>query len=300
MRRLTMLCAILAILAACAVGVRSHAPVPAAPKPIATRSLIVGAAAQSGRSFIAATGVHPAVVEHYARVGQPFGVNFAGDAIPFLQIEPRNVPLASVISGQEDKWLRRYAQSVARYGKPIVLGFAPEMNGSWYDWGYKHVTPVTYIAAWRHVVTIFRSEKAANVTWLWTVNVERITSDNPAPTVSGISPWWPGEQWVTWVGIDGYYFSPVQYFHALFGPTIREARKLTNQPILISETGVSPSAGKAVKIPDLFAGARSEGIAGVVWFDLIGKHNWELNTPAVIAAFRKSCCLRTAKISRHP
>ena len=28
----------------------------------------------------------------------------------------------------------------------------------------------TFVAAWRHIVTLFRAEGADNVTWLWTVN----------------------------------------------------------------------------------------------------------------------------------
>jgi glycosyl hydrolase family 26 len=235
--------------------------------------------------------VHPQVIEHYTRVGRPFSVNFAGPAIPFLQIEPRGVPLASIISGRDDSWLRSYARAVARYGKPVILGFAPEMNGTWYSWGYTHVQPSVYIAAWRHVVTVFRSQHARNVTWIWTVNIERITTDHPSPAVSAISPWWPGRAYVTWVGIDGYYFSAAQHFGALFGPTIIEARKLTSQPVLISESAASPSAGKAAKIPDLYTGARTDKLAGVIWFDLNGNQNWTLDTPAAITAFRRAARL---------
>jgi Glycosyl hydrolase family 26 len=288
-RTLTLTCLTLALIAACSAGARSLAPPSAAPQPITTgRSFIIGAATDSDKAFTAATGVRAQVIEHYTRVGRPFSVNFAGPAIPFLQIEPRGVPLTSIISGREDTWLRAYAQAVARYGKRVILGFAPEMNGSWYTWGYKHVEPPVYIAAWRHVITVFRTEKALNVTWVWTVNVERITSDRPSRGVSAISPWWPGRGYVTWVGIDGYYLSPSQHFRTLFGPTISEAERLTSQPILISETAASPWAGKAAKIPDLFTGARSDRLAGVIWFDLTGNQNWKLDTRSSINAFRQA------------
>ena len=108
------------------------------------------------------------------------------------------------------------------------------MNGTWYSWGYHHVPPRVFVAAWRHVVTVFRAGGARNVTWLWTVNVIQ-------KTVHVMSPvrWWPGRAYVNWVGIDGYYRRPSWKFAALFGPTIKAVRTLTLDPILISETGAA-------------------------------------------------------------
>ena len=54
------------------------------------------------------------------------------------------------------------------------------------------------MAAWRHIVTLFRAEGADNVTWLWTINRD---THGTGP----IGKWWPGKAYVTWVGIDGYY-----------------------------------------------------------------------------------------------
>jgi hypothetical protein len=45
------------------------------------------------------------------------------------------------------------------------------MNGYWYPWGHKHASPSAWIAAWRHIVTVFRAQGVDDVTWLWTVNV---------------------------------------------------------------------------------------------------------------------------------
>ncbi len=75
------------------------------------------------------------------------------------------------------------------------------MNATWYSWGYHHVPPATFVAAWRHVVTLFRDQGAGNVTWLWTINA---TLGSTGP----IAAWWPGARYVTWVGIDGYYYRP--------------------------------------------------------------------------------------------
>ena len=52
----------------------------------------------------------------------------------------------------------------------MILSFGHEMNGNWYSWGNTNSTPAQFIAAWRHVVTVFRAVGATNVKWLWAVN----------------------------------------------------------------------------------------------------------------------------------
>ena len=58
-----------------------------------------------------------------------------------------------------------------RTGRAVIIGFGHEMNGYWYSWGYRHTSPAVFVAAWRHIVTVFRQQGADNVTWLWTVNI---------------------------------------------------------------------------------------------------------------------------------
>jgi hypothetical protein len=93
---------------------------------------------------------------------------------------------------------------------------------------------------------------------------------------------------VTWVGIDGYYLKPSWQFAPLFGPTIGTVRRLTDAPILIAETGAVPASGQPAKISDLFAGIRSYGLLGFVWFNSTNNvgQAFGLSGPAAIAAFR--------------
>ena len=105
------------------------------------------------------------------------------------------------------------------------------------------------MAAWRHIVTLFRSQGADNVTWLWTINADR-------PGTGPIASWWPGARYVSWVGIDGYYYRPSDTFTSVFGTTIDQVRNFTNKPVLLSETAVGPRAGKLAKINNLFAGMK--------------------------------------------
>lgn len=279
MRRLA---AVLAAVLACGC---SAPPAAVAGHPLPPGRFTTGAAARTGAAFQAATGVRPGIVEHYTTPGSPFSPRFAGGAVPLIQVMPYGVPLGAFTSGREDGWLRSYASAVAAWRAPVILGFAPEMNGDWYGWGLRHVTPAAYVAAWRHVVRVFRSAGAGNVTWLWTVNVEDI-GPSGGGRVSSAALWWPGAAWVTWTGVDGYYYSAAEGFADVFGATLAAVRPL-GRPVLISETAVASGAGKAAKIPGLFAGARAAGLLGLVWFDLPGNRDWKLDgDPAALAAFR--------------
>ena len=224
-------------------------------------------------------------------VPPPFAVAAARHhAVPLVQIDPTGIRLRAIAAGRYDAYLSSYAAAVRAYGGRVVLWFGHEMNGDWYSWGYHHATPAAFVAAWRHIVTVFRQQGASNVTWLWTVNVIEKKPAIPSPAA-----WWPGRAYVSWVGIDGYYLRPSWKFAPLFGPTIKAVRALTLDPILISETAATPAAGKPAKIADLFAGIRAYGLLGFVWFDVDKNRDWRLASPAAIAAFQRGAASLTTR-----
>jgi hypothetical protein len=238
-------------------------------------------------TFTTATQVRPNVVVYYSGWLEPFWTSFAtkvakSGAVPLVQIEPTGINLAAITSGRWDGYLDSYAQTVRNYGHPVIVSFGHEMNGTWYSWSGKHSSPAAFVAAWRHVVTVFRKAGAANVTWMWTVNVVDAQAGIPEP-----GPWWPGSSYVTWVGIDGYFTSSHMTFASLFGPTVVALRTLTNDPILIAETGVAAGPNQAAMITDLFAGIRSYQVLGLIWFDAVGRRDWRLISAPAIAAFRQ-------------
>jgi mannan endo-1,4-beta-mannosidase len=237
--------------------------------------------------FAKAIGREPNMALYFSGWLVPFKIRFAdaalaNGAVPLIQMNPERVPLAEIASGRYDRYLRSYAATVRSYGHAVIIGFGHEMNGWWFSWGHRHASPRSFVAAWRHIVDIFRQQGADNVTWLWTVNIIDTARGILAP-----APWWPGSSYVTWVGIDGYYRMPSWTFASLFGPTIRAVRSLTLDPILISETGVALSAGQASKIDNMFKSIHTYGLLGFVWFDANGDRQWRLTGPAAFAAFRR-------------
>ena len=211
-------------------------------------------------------------------------------------MNPTKISVAGIAAGRYDGYLSAYAEAVRAYRHPVIVSFGHEMNGTWYSWGYRHTTPATFVAAWRHIVTLFRALGARNVTWLWTVNIVNNTQDGTIPSPA---PWWPGSSYVNWVGIDGYYLEPNWQFAPLFGPTIANVRTLTQDPILIAETGVVPDAGQPAKIADVFAGVRLYGLLGFVYFDATDfkGQDFSISSPTALAAFGKGASAFTRPAS---
>ncbi len=215
--------------------------------------------------FGAAAGRAPDIAGSFSGWAQPFDLAYANElkqhhVIPFVQIDPTFASISAITAGAYDTYLRGYADSVADFGHPVIIGFGHEMNARWYPWGYGNLSPRTFVAAWRYIVNLFRARGADNVTWLWTINADR-------PGTGPVGDWWPGQQYVTWVGIDGYYYRPSDTFTRVFGKTIDQVRAFTHKPILLSETAVGPRAGQLVKIQDLFSGMARYKTLGLVWFD---------------------------------
>ncbi|MGB8098103.1 MAG: glycosyl hydrolase, partial [Terracidiphilus sp.] len=302
-RRLTIPVLTIAAVAAIAAGVilynKSADPTGPLPVnlPISTGSYLgvyakgVPASYEGVTAFSSATGAKPDVLMYYSGWFESFRSGFAttaanDGAVPLIQMDPEGVSLAAIASGRYDGYLSSYAESIRAYRHPVILSFGHEMNGGWYSWGYKHTSPAVFVAAWRHIVTLFRALGTRNVTWLWTVN---IINDTQHGRIPGPAQWWPGGSYVNWVGIDGYYLKSSWQFAPLFGPTIAAVRELTGAPILIAETGAVPAAGQPAKISNLFAGIRQYGLLGFVWFDSVNSinQNFRIDSPAALAAFRK-------------
>jgi hypothetical protein len=228
------------------------------------------------------------VVVYYSGWLEPFQGDFAETAarkgaIPLVQINPTRTSVAAIAAGYYDRYLTTYAKAIRSYRHPVILSFGHEMNGHWYSWGYKHTPPATFVAAWRHIVELFRALVTKNVTWLWTINAIHPHAGVPAP-----GPWWPGDSYVNWVGIDGYFVKSSSVFASVFGPTIVYLRSLTRDPIIITETSATPKTIQASKITDIFAGVKLYGLLGFVWFNSADKVDWRITSPAAIAAFRQA------------
>ena len=127
--------------------------------------------------------------------------------------------LANIVNGDYDRYIRSWAKGVKGLGYTIALRFAHEMNGNWYPWGVftNGNDSREYVRAWRHVHGIFTSVGATNVIWVWSPNI--IWN-----TFTHLSSLYPGNNYVDWIGLSGYYGTPgmlsYQSFNQVFDRTI--------------------------------------------------------------------------------
>jgi hypothetical protein len=128
----------------------------------------------------------------------------ARGAIPMVTMGlETGMTLADVVNGSQDAAIEKWAQDAKAWGQPFFLSLWWEMNGNWYAWGRS----LEFVAAWQRFHKLVTGEGATNVTFTWTVN--SIWSADPA---SDPSPYYPGDAYVDWLGLDSYNWgrSPVQ------------------------------------------------------------------------------------------
>uniref|UniRef100_UPI0028EE5D6E glycoside hydrolase family 26 protein n=1 Tax=uncultured Cellulomonas sp. TaxID=189682 RepID=UPI0028EE5D6E len=200
------------------------------------------------------------------------------------QAEDPDYSLPRITAGAFDDYLRQYARDVTALGLPMAIRLDHEMNGSWYPWAEKNVkgtsnngnNPGDFVAMWRHVHDIFEAEGANEyVLWVWSPN---IVNTMPSWQQDGayLASLYPGDEYVDWVGLSGYYRPPYKAdqtptFDYTFGRSLAQLRALTGKPIYLAEIGASETGGdKPTWVADLFdALARPENadIRGFAWFN---------------------------------
>ena len=221
-------------------------------------------------------------------------------AVPVVSLElsrwhqPKGDYLADLASGSYDERLARWAGAARDHGDRILLRFGFEMNGDWFPWSGK---PSAYRAAYRRARAVFDDAGASNVEWVWSPNVASF------PDVPGndMHLYYPGDDVVDWVGLDGYNFGDHpedghrwQSFPEVFGPAVEDlAGRYPGKPIMIAETGSAegPPGAKASWIREAFDSARRlPAVRALIWLDLDkrreGERNWSLlSSPGVLEAF---------------
>lgn len=192
---------------------------------------------------------------------------------------------ASVAAGQYDSELRAAAVALREYGGPVFFRWFWEMN---LNKSVRHEAclgkdaGVNYIAAFRHIWTIFHQEHATNVAFVWCPSAA-----NGAPN-RFTTLYFPGAQYVDWIGADIYDRAKVhttfarqfaRYYH--YWHTLAPGK-----PMIICETGavgVTAQIGWLAQIDtDLQQEVKGEwgtpfsAIHAVVYVDAIDINNYIL------------------------
>lgn len=194
------------------------------------------------------------------------------------------------------------AQVIKKFGTPFLLRFAWEMNeGSNSQCQDAQDPQQNFIAAWQNLWTIFEQEGVTQVAWLWNPGA-------PPADAAGAMAYYPGAQYVDWMGFDGYDkdLSTDHDFGDILGPYYEAALQLSGvassagspgKPFLIGETGECQSyqahyfsTAQAEIEGNLSTSANPNQytfpqVKGFMYFDAIGAYtkctdgtNWTFNT----------------------
>ncbi|MDQ6421005.1 glycosyl hydrolase [Paenibacillus sp. LHD-117] len=211
-------------------------------------------------------------------------------------------PMGGLDEVKDGDYLRSLAREAKDVGIPIFLRFANEMNGSWVEWYEEN--PADYINKFRIVAKVFK-EEAPGVAIVW------------APgyfPVDNIEAYYPGDEYVDWVGVSMY-----QAYNGALDPLKKGVdrssfiEKFENiyrlygkkKPVFISEGGISYSdpvshADKTdwavYQIEQFYSSLPLlyPGVKGVFWFDTSRKDSGRLNSytlsdnAKVLAAYKKA------------
>ena len=196
-------------------------------------------------------------------------------AVPFLFWSPWDKPydegqkpdhfgLREILAGKCDKYIDDWADAARRYGKPLLVAWGLEMNGTWFPWsGYFYAGkkvighqdgrtlyegPELYKRAYRYVIDRVRARKATNILWGFHAN----NFSSPDKPWNQMSNYYPGADYIDWLGLSVYGKMARSEGWAKFGDMMAapyaEICKLdAKKPVFVAEWGVGeyPPGDKA-------------------------------------------------------
>jgi beta-mannanase len=217
---------------------------------------------------------------------------------PFTGGQTPNDIEVRIAAGQYNPYITNWATRMKTFlsGPDGVYGNADdrraylrlghEMNGNWYPWSpaVGGNSPVDYVAMWRRVRGIFGGMglDALHLQWIWCVNAEDVGG-------SAAEEFYPGNDYVDWVAIDGYNWGASRAGTAwkspadIYGPMLTRVRAITgnSKPAALTEFATTSAAAGGTSVPaksawigDVFAYAGSNQLKMLVWFNTDKETDW--------------------------
>jgi len=193
----------------------------------------------------------------------------------------------SILAGNHDAYIRRFAEEARAYGAPVILIPFSEMNGNWNPWSgtTNGNTPEKVVASYRHVRTVFGS--VPNVKFGWAPNSNSV----PDTAYNAIERYYPGDAYVDIVGLDGFNRgTPWLTFDQVFSKPLALLATY-NKPIYIFSFASQAGTQKASWITDALTVAMQKypRLEGWVWFNQNKEFNWLIwSDEASLSAFKNA------------
>ena len=201
--------------------------------------------------------------------------------------EPDRFNLPDILAGKWDAYIDQWADAARNYGKPMLVSWGLEMNGTWFPWsgiyygggkvtGRKDGSPLyagpeLVKQAYRYVVDRVRARRADNI--LWGFHANNISF--PPEPWNKIASYYPGADYVDWLGLSVYgkmvrANNWVSFYKVMDNAYEEICRLDPKKPVILAEWGVGefPPANKAEFITQAFTGlqTRYQRVKGAVFW----------------------------------
>ncbi|MCL2458585.1 MAG: glycoside hydrolase family 26 protein [Desulfobulbus sp.] len=177
---------------------------------------------------------------------------------------PDQFGLREILAGKWDAYIDGWAEAARQYGKPLLVAWGLEMNGSWFPWsgnfygggkviGRKDGRPLyegpeLYKQAYRYVIDRVRARKATNILWGFHAN----NFSSPRVAWNRMDSYYPGANYVDWLGLSVYGKMDrsegwAEFVNMMAEPYAEICKLDTEKPIFVAEWGVGeyPPGDKA-------------------------------------------------------
>jgi hypothetical protein len=177
------------------------------------------------------------------------------------ETKPGHFNLPDIVAGKWDSYIDMWAGEAKKFGRPMLVAWGLEMNGTWFPWsGFfygggtiipgtnssQYQGPELFKKAYRHVVDRVRSAGADNIQWVFHAN----NTSEPNEPWNRMANYYPGSQYVDWLGLSAfgqqYPNSSWVPFQMVLPDYYKEICSLDpDKPFILAEWGVGefPTSG---------------------------------------------------------
>ena len=199
--------------------------------------------------------------------------------IPFLNWKPSG-SWSSIANGSQDAWIGQRADAFEAFGAPVYLTVHHEPEDDTAQYGSK----ADFVAAFRHIVEVFRARGASNVAFVWTMMAWSFDSRSGEV----IGDWYPGGNWIDVIGADGYNWYPGRSgtTWSSFGTVFDQVNSFAvaqSKPWMVVEYGVQEDPATPGRKGDWFrdmVGAIKSwpSLKGILYFDTTKLYPWDTDS----------------------
>lgn len=188
--------------------------------------------------------------------------------VPYIRLSPwsemvdshadKIFSMQKILAGHFDQELSAWAAAARDSGTELMIEFGPEVNGDWFPWNGRWNGgavlnkygdpkwpdgPERFRDAYRHLIEVFRAQKANNITWVLHVDA----AGSPGAAWNRVSNYYPGDDYIDWIGVSVFGAQLPTHNWLLFPTLLKEfwaqiEETSQTKPILISEFAVIEDA----------------------------------------------------------